>query len=59
MIYIVPTARVIFIAKTCLDVFSLRQEHVWTCSDLGDCNCEMKRVTESEQQGIKTQDRFC
>ena len=32
----------------------LRREHVWTCSVLGDRNCEMKRVTESGQQGIKT-----
>ena len=53
MFYAVPTARVIFMAKTCLDVFSQRQEHVWTFSVLGDCICKMKRVKESEQQGIK------
>ena len=36
MFYAIPTARVIFTAKTSLDVFSLRQEHVWTFSVLGD-----------------------
>ena len=35
-------------------VFSRRREHVWTFSVLGDCICEMKGVTESGQQGIKT-----
>ena len=34
--YAVPTARVIFTAKTCLDIFSLSQEQVWTFSVLGD-----------------------
>ena len=34
--YAVPTARVIFMAKTSFDVFSLSQEHVWTFSVLGD-----------------------
>ena len=53
MFYAIPTARVILIVKTSLDVISLRQEHFWTCSGLGDCICGMKRVTESEQQGIK------
>ena len=37
-----------------LDVFSLRQEHVWTCSVFGGRICEVKRVTESGQQGIKS-----
>ena len=27
-VYAIPTARVIFTAKTSLDVFSLRQEHI-------------------------------
>ena len=45
--------------KTSLEVLSLRQEHVWTCSVLGDHICEMKWVTESGQQGIKTRDHFC
>ena len=49
MFYAITTARGIFIAKTSLDMFSLRREHVWTCSVLGDCICEIKRVTESEQ----------
>ena len=34
--YAVPTARVIFSAKTSLDVFSLSREKVWTFSVLGD-----------------------
>ena len=38
----IPTARVIFTAKTSLDIFNLRREHVWTCSVLGDHICEMK-----------------
>ena len=36
MFYAIPTVRVIFTAKTSLDVFSLRREHVCTCSVLGD-----------------------
>ena len=36
MFYEVPTARAIFTAKTSLDVFSLRQEQVWTFSVLDD-----------------------
>ena len=36
MFYAVPTARVIFMAKTSLDVFSLRREQVRTFSVLGD-----------------------
>ena len=58
MFYAVPTARVVLTAKTSLDVFSLRRDHVWTCSVLGDRICEMKRVTESGQQGIKILDHF-
>ena len=46
MFYAIPTAS--------LEIFSLRREHVWTCSVLGDHICELKRVTESGQQGIKT-----
>ena len=42
------------VANTSLDVFSLRREHGWTCSVSGDRICDMKRVTESGQQGIKT-----
>ena len=34
--YAVPTARVIFTAKTSMDVFSLSREQVWTFSVLGD-----------------------
>ena len=33
--YAVSTARVIFTAKTSLDVFSLSREQVWTFSSLG------------------------
>ena len=33
--YAVSTARVIFTAKTILDVFSLSREQVWTFSSLG------------------------
>ena len=40
--YAVPTARVIFTAKTFLDVFSLSQEQVLTFSVLGDRNYEMR-----------------
>ena len=32
--YAVPTARVIFMAKTSFDIFSLSQEQVWTFSVL-------------------------
>ena len=34
--YAVPTARVIFMAKTSLDVFSLSLEQDWTFLVLGD-----------------------
>ena len=40
MFYAVPKARAIFVAKTSLDVFSLRREQVWTFSVLGDRICE-------------------
>ena len=50
MIYTEPIARVAFMTKTSLDIFSLRQEHVWVCSLLGDRICDMKRVTNSRQQ---------
>ena len=30
---------------TSLEVFSRRRKHVWTFSVLGDCICELKRVT--------------
>ena len=42
MFYAVPTARVIFTAKTSLDVFSLSGEQVWTFSVLGDRIYEMR-----------------
>ena len=42
MFYVVPTAMVIFTTKTSLDVFSLRREHVWTFSVLGDQIYEMR-----------------
>ena len=42
--------RVIFMAKTSLDVCILRREHVWTFPVLGDHNSELKRVTETGQQ---------
>ena len=45
--------------KASLDVFNLRQEHVWTASVLDDYIYEMKRVTvESGQQGIITRRSF-
>ena len=40
--YAISTARVIFTAKTCLDIFSLSREQVWTFSVLGDRIYEMK-----------------
>ena len=40
--YVVPTAMVIFAAKTSLEVFSLRCEQVWTLSALGDGIYEMR-----------------
>ena len=40
--YAVLTARVIFTAKTCLDIFNLSGEQVWTFSVLGDRNYEMR-----------------
>ena len=40
--YAVPTARVIFTAKTSLDIFSLSREQVWTFSVLGDQIYEMR-----------------
>ena len=36
MFYAVPTAKVIFTAKTSLEVISLRRDYVWTCLVLGD-----------------------
>ena len=41
MFYAVPTARVIFTAKTSFDVFSLSREQVWTFSVSGDRIYEM------------------
>ena len=38
----IPTARVIFKGKTCLDVFSPSLEQVWTFSVLGDRIYEMR-----------------
>ena len=40
--YIVPTARVVFTAKTSLDVFSLRRAQTWTFSVLGERIYEMR-----------------
>ena len=40
--YAVPTDRVIFTAKTSLDVFSLSSEQVWTFSVSGDRIYEMR-----------------
>ena len=54
MFYAIPIARVFFTVKTSLDVFSLRCEHVSTCSDLGDCICEMKKVT-GQHKGVYPQ----
>ena len=42
MFYAVSTARVIFTAKTSLDICCLRQEQVWTFSVLGDRIYEMR-----------------
>ena len=42
MFYAVPTARVSFTVKTSLDMFNLRQEHVWIFSVLGDRIYEMR-----------------
>ena len=42
MFYAVPTARVIFMAKNRLNVFSLSQEQVCTYSVLGDRIYEMR-----------------
>ena len=42
MFYAVLTARVNFMEKTSLDVFSLSQEQVWTFSVLGDRIYEMR-----------------
>ena len=49
MFYVVPTASVIFTAKTSLDVFSLRRVEVFF-SVFGNRICEMKKMTESGQQ---------
>ena len=40
--YVVPSARVIFAAKTSLDIFSLSRDQVWTFSVLGDQIYEMR-----------------
>ena len=42
MFYAMPTARVIFTAKTSLDIFSLRREHIQTLSVLGNRIYEMR-----------------
>ena len=42
MFYAIQKARVIFTAKTSLDVCRLRQEQVWTFSVLGDRIYEMR-----------------
>ena len=43
MFNVVPTARVIFMAKTSLDIFSLGIKQVWTCTVLGDLIYEIKK----------------
>ena len=51
--YAVPTARVIFTAKTSLDVFSLGRKQVWTFSVLGDRIYDswgVDNVKDDEQQ---------
>ena len=48
--YTVPTARVIFTAKTSLDVFSLSRKQVWTFSVLGDRIYELRW---QQQPGIE------
>ena len=40
--YAVPTARVIFMAKTSFDILSLSREQVWIFSVLGDRIYEMR-----------------
>ena len=57
-VYTVPTCRVIFTVIS-FNVFSLRREYVSIYPVLADCICEMKRGTESEQQGMKTFDHVC
>ena len=47
MFYAVPTARDIFTAKKSLDIFSLRQEQVWTFSVLGDRIYKMRCLFEA------------
>ena len=42
MFYAIPISRVIFTAKTSLDLFSLGQKKVWTYSVLVDQICEMR-----------------
>ena len=48
MFYAIPRARVSFMAKTSLDVFSHRPEQVWTFSVLGDRIYEMKCLFVAE-----------
>ena len=52
-------ARVIFTVKTILDSLSLEIRQVWTSTVLADCIYEMKRITESGQQGSKLEDNVC
>ena len=40
--YAVPTARVIFTVKTCLDIVSLIQDQVWSFSVLDNSIYEMR-----------------
>ena len=58
MFYTIQTARVIFTTKTSLGFFSLRQEHVWTCSVLGDHICEMKRMQSQDSRGSVLETSF-
>ena len=50
----IPTSTVIFTVKTSWDLFSLGLGQVWNYSVWSDCTYEMKKVTESGWQGIKT-----
>ena len=51
--YAVPTARVIFMAKTSVDVFSLSREQVWTFSVSGHRIYEMRCLFQAANLGKK------
>ena len=58
MFYDVPKSRVSFMAKTSLNLYSLGLKSVWTSLVFGDRIYEMKMVTKSGRQGIKTKRSF-